>query len=262
MNDKYEDQNYRDIARSIEDGSYYEDAQDWYNIKYMYPVIERTFFIFLTSISVICSLIAAGILYSFLPLTSHVPVAVSNNDPVNQYTAISKMTTDVGYSDADAVVQKYLIKKYVESYEEYNYQKNFVKMTANANFINSFSSDYIKNTYAFFSSLRNPESFRLKYREHTIREIKVDEAKIRIDKSEPIIQKYTDKDGNVIEYPQFKNTAFITFNSVETNKNGVNITKWKARIDYAYNATTFVRSKNNFLPLYFQVEDYQSTEIK
>jgi len=262
MNDKTEEQNYIDIARSIEDGSYYEDAQDWYNIKYLYPVVERTFFIFLTSISVICSVIAAFILYSFLPLTTHIPVAVSNNDPVSQYTAISKMTKDVGYSDADGVVQKYLIRKYVESYEEYDYQNNFAKMSANSNFISSFSNDYIKNTYAFFSSLRNPESFRLKYREHTLREIKVEDAQIRIEKSTPETKKHTDKEGNVIEYPQFNNTAFITFNSIETNKNGVNITKWKARIDYAYNAITFIRSKKNFLPLYFQVEDYQSTEIK
>ncbi len=252
---------YRQIAQSVETQQYYEDAKEWYQIKYLYPVIERSFFLFLTLVSVICSIIAFAVLSSFLPLTTHVPIAVSNNDPVQQYTTISKMTEKLGYSNADDVVQRYLLKRYIESFEEYDYFNDFEKLSANLRFIKTFSTPAMHSYYEFFISLRNTDSMRLKYREHTKRFVEIKEDSFKITEKKRVIKKFTDEAGNIIEYPEIHYAATATFTSIVSNQNGEKRTIWKARADYVYSAITFIRSKMEFLPLYFRVEDYQSLEI-
>lgn len=257
-NEKY----FRQIAETIETQEYFDDAKEWYQAKYLYPVIERSFFLFLTIISVICSIIAFAVLSSFLPLTTHIPIAVSNNDPVNQYTTISKMTDRSGYSDADSVVQRYLLKRYVESFETYNYDNNFEQLASNAAFIRGFSIEEMSQYYDFYISLRNTDSMRLKFREHTRRDVALHVDDFQIHRKSSKTVQHTDEDGNVTEYPQHRMYATVNFTSITSNQNGQEKTQWKARIDFAYSTITYIRSKKEFLPLYFKVEDYQSVEIK
>ncbi len=238
---------YHDIAKQVDNGVYFEDAKEWYQQKYMYPVIERSFFLLLTTIAIFISIMAALVLVDFLPLVRHMPLIVKNDNTVETYVTIRNLAKESGQvdatkEDANNTLIKYLIEKFVESHETYDYTNNFALLGRNVTYIKQFSTQEVFNKYKYYVSMSNPNGLILKYREHTKRNIKVMRETFTIRQSK-----------NPSLY-----TVDVKFTANELNVNRAEPTTWNARANIRLSEITYDRKEEKFNDIDFKVLNYVS----
>ena len=245
---------YDDIAEKIDSEEYFEDAKELYMQKYMYPVIERSFFILITVISLLISVVSVYVLIDFLPLRNPIPMAIGIPDSSKEFATIKYLGSADKKSEetkgaSNNIIIKYLSEKYVKSQEAYDYINNFTLLDRNYNFINQFSSDEIVKKYKYSISIRNPNSIMLKYKQHTSR-------KIEIDGNSTIILKDNSQENSE------KYVVFIDFYATETNKHAQKTTKWKSIINLNFKDISYNREDSKFDEISYAVTAYRSAEIE
>jgi type IV secretion system protein VirB8 len=232
----------KDITESIKSGEYFKDAREWYILKYVYPVTQRAFLIFITGLSVIFAIVAIKIFLTFLPLVEVVPIAVDVKSKVDQYVRLKP----IGKSkeDPNESLIKYLVMRYIEARESYDYkaQKEGYKLK----YLKDFSSRTVFNEYKSEISFDNAESPILLYKKHTRRiieplEVNVLNKKLKIETG---IQKVTAK-----------------FRAYEVGRKGIKSSLWLAKMKIEYETAEYSREVKKFSPLHFKINFYEVSKL-
>ena len=237
-----------EIAKKVRTGSYYKEAWDWYALKYIYPVSQRTFFIFVTMAAVFVTISAIVILYNFYPLKIHVPVAVKIPDMTLDYAELVKM--QVGEKgDTTQPIVDYLVRGYVEKIESYNYKH----IERQLKFLSQFSSPELMEEIQKRYDTRNLDSLILKYRDHTTRTIRITQVNLTIGEGFDIAK--AKQNDIVLENVPYH--AIVEFESEEVNLLGITNHKWEATIDCTMTPIVFDKTNKTFKKLDFRVNSYR-----
>jgi type IV secretion system protein VirB8 len=119
-----EQKEYNDfIKASVADGSYFKDARDWYILRYVYPVCERTILFFIASFAGVIFYILAATISSSLPIKQEVPIIIRPTDQSKYFPVIKKLKDSVELRNVDEAVSKYLIAEYIKKREGYDFRK-------------------------------------------------------------------------------------------------------------------------------------------
>jgi type IV secretion system protein VirB8 len=143
-------QEYNDfIKASVADGSYFKDARDWYILRYVYPVCERTILFFIAIFSGLIAYILAVTIISSFPIKQEVAVIIRPKDQSTYFPVIKKLKDSVELENIDQAVSKYLLTEYIKKREGYDFRKTNLEQLNN-------QLKYIKNN----SSLQEYSNFQ------------------------------------------------------------------------------------------------------
>lgn len=241
-----------EIAEKIRNGTYYKEAWDWYAFKYIYPVSQRSFFIFITIAAVLVTIAAVTSLYNFYPLRVKVPVAIDNPDMTQDYSRLVRVQVPEN-GDTDMPIVEYLAQRYVEHVEGYA----FGTFDKHLQFLKQFSSPPLYAEIEKRYDIRNLDSLVLKFRDHTKRDVKI--LSYEVERGEGFSPTNEIPKDVVVKDVPFR--AYITFEATETNFTGITSRKWQATVDLTMSPIIFDKQNKKFPPLDFRVINYSVKPI-
>lgn len=224
------------IARYIESGQYYKDGHEWYASKYLslYPVRAFTLVII-----VALTLAVLGMIYTYKlnVVSKKFPFPIFAYDETKYFPFIKPLAKEK--EPISTSVSRYLLKKYVEFRENYNYkdqlgeQKDILTKK-----IQALSS---RKVFRYYMDYVDPESNPLSplvlYKNKTTREINVHDVVF----------------GS-------NNEAEVYYTATIKNQKGDTIvTEWKATMSYRLSDISKVMEKKNNLS--FLVTDYKTIKL-
>jgi type IV secretory pathway component VirB8 len=238
---------YEEITANVRSGQYFKDAVDWYSIKYIQPVTHRSFFILITTFSVLFSLAAFYILNSILPIVEELPIVVENESMVDDYLHLKKLGNE--FEDPNVSVIRYLTGKYIAVRETYD----FDKIQSTLAFINAFSSPEEYQKHVNYMKPETPESPILRYRNHTKRI-----ATISKEGGREMVTLI--KDPN-LRLPPNVHRLVAFFTAKEAGPVFSSTTAWKVSLDVRFSDVVFYKDKQAFSPMDFMVTRYELEQV-
>lgn len=141
------------IKESVKDGSYFNDARDWYIFRYVLPICERSVLFFLALLSGITSYSLFLILENSLPMKEMVPITIVAKDTSLYFPVIKKLRDAEDLRSVDEAVVKYLLIKYLKEREEYDFRSANIEELNNkfSAIKNNSSADEYKSFQNFMS---------------------------------------------------------------------------------------------------------------
>lgn len=251
MSDEY----FKEISDRVKSGEYFQDARDWYQNKYLNPVIERAYFILLSFLSLMLIMIAFATLISFLPLKMYKPLLVTVPDQTAQFVEFQSLGDRRNVEeDPNPVVQKYLIAKFIDAYESYDFRYDFQRLKRNERLVTSLATEEVIAEYKSYTSTTNPNAPLLRLRSKGILNVILPKNGISIERVATIGD---DGKNSVAHY-----MATVDFSVQEINMTGAQETKWHAKIDFTYKEIHYDRKLKDFPPMEFKVVSYASEQTK
>ena len=155
-----EQQEYNEfIKESVADGSYFKDARDWYLLRYVQPICERTILFFIAAITGFISYALVIIIINALPIKQQVAVIVRPKDQSLYFPVIKKLKDSVDIQNIDEAVAKYLLTEYIKKREGYDFRKSSIENLNNQlNYIRNNSSAQEYRYFQGFLNKDNPDS--------------------------------------------------------------------------------------------------------
>ncbi len=153
-------QEYNDfIKASVADGSYFQDARDWYILRYVYPVCERTILFFIAIFAGVIFYILATTIISSFPIRQEVPIIIRPVDQSRYFPIIKKLKDSVELQSVDEAVAKYLLIEYVKKREGYNFRKtNLAYLNQQLKYVRNNSSLQEYTNFQNFLGKSNKDS--------------------------------------------------------------------------------------------------------
>lgn len=134
------------IRDSVEDGSYFKDALNWYSFRYITPICDRTILIFGAIIAVVVLYCLEELVSSSYNLVLEKPIYISSKDSSQYFPNLIDLKPrkgedkyDQNIKNIDEAIAKYLLKVYVEERESFDFSNAEVE-SVNRKF------NHIKNT--------------------------------------------------------------------------------------------------------------------
>lgn len=217
----------------IKKGKYFDDAIEWYCYKYLFCITERAWLILITTFTALCLCIVLLNLYLLFPLKKDFIFVKYTDRNSDEFTILKKLSLS-GKEEGQASLSRYLIGKYVEVYESYDYGN----LEYQTNFIENNS---IRKIYLGFKSNMNSTSMTspiLKYKLDTKRVITVQSVKLSFD---PLT---------------YSSTAVVNFKAQEVNKGAVINTTFNS-VKLIFTLSSIKVSAAGVIPLKFTVNEYQ-----
>lgn len=155
------DKEYLDAVKdSVKNGSYFEDALDWYFFSYVRPIHERTTLIFASILSIFVVVLVVQMILSALPLVERVPVVTAAKDQTEYYSKLIPLRKE-GEKEVhvDELVLRYLAQEYVINREAHDYRDASIeKINTKFDRIRNTSSAEEYRNFQLFMSKDNPDS--------------------------------------------------------------------------------------------------------
>jgi type IV secretory pathway component VirB8 len=260
------EQFFKEIADDVESGAYFEDAREWYHLKYSFPLIERSYCILFCLISFAIAFYTISIINSFFPLKKDVPIAVTIADTANYYAELKQLSVSRD-ANPNITLQKYLILRFLDAFENYQSVNNRDQILKNMKFIKKFSGPNVIETYAKLVSLNNPDGYIIKYRNGSrIAIMDKNSLKISYKKSTRDSISFTAEGTKQKQKKEDTYTASINFTTDEILPTGMQsealLKKYKATMKYRFDDVSYDTTKKDFNPLIFKIISHTTTEIK
>lgn len=225
------------ILEEVKSGRYFEEALDWYNQIYIYPVIQRSALITITTISLLISIGSYFALFSFLPLVRPFSVAVENPAMEEYYVEVIKLKTPT--LTEEEMVFEYFANVYVKLRETYV----FLDLQRNLDIVKNMSSPQLYDIYSKFMNINNPSSPILRYRQNST--VKIANTQFFLDPYNPETKK------------PFERKARVFFDRIEITPRGGKVEKWVAYLTFRTSGFNFDQTKKTFPNPNFKVIDYR-----
>ncbi|MDA0902445.1 MAG: VirB8/TrbF family protein [Proteobacteria bacterium] len=203
------------VKESVENGSYFKDATDWYIFRYVNPICERTVLFFLAAICIFITYNLVITIKDSLPVVEETPIIIKAKDASLYFPIIKKLKDSEDLRTVDEAVLKYLITTYVKDREEYDFRKSDIEVV-NKKFrrIENTSSDKEYRAFQEFMSTNNAASpinnfGKNAYRRIDIRSFKFNRVQVRnvFDKTKDFIS------ANVPTEAEVRYRAVTTINN-------------------------------------------------
>lgn len=230
-----------EIAEKLRDGSYYKDALDWYSLKYIYPITERTLMVVFAILG-LCALIPIMTLYfSVHGVNSKVAFPIYAENTTDYVSVMQPLVK--GEESAQEAVARYLISDYVISREQYVRKDiSAEKLKYLQKKIRVSSTKNVLNEYFAYTNELNPYSPAMRYSDHTDRFIEINSLQ------------FLDND-------QTSGKAKVVFVSREvtaSNKKGA-VSTWEVIVNFRLPDVATIAK--NGAPLRFLVSYYKARPI-
>lgn len=142
----------QDASEMIRQGTYYDQARQWYTAMYIGPISERSFFLLLGVLAVLVGILGFSAFVGLTPLTERPPVVVRNDRIDDAMPSLARLRgTDQTVNDA---LRIYMVKQYVVSRESYT-AADFAK---NVRFVAAHSDEGTSATYLATVGQDNPRN--------------------------------------------------------------------------------------------------------
>jgi len=242
----------KELTEKIESGEYFSEAKDWYVNTYIYRFVERTYLLLLLAGFMFLLYFTYSYFVEITPIKKSLPIRVEISDAANEYTKLSYLGSKSKDFNINKVLITYFSARFLEAIESYDYRRDFKKLKKNTNIIEKLGTQGIQNFYQEKISIRNPESFVLKYRKNVIRDVFIDQSKIEIAE---VDQLDTDYDKEYI--------VTIRYDIREIhNKQDVIKTSWVAELSLNFETIHYDFNEKTFNDLNFKVKQYESRKVK
>ncbi len=233
-----------ELYKNIKSGEYFKEALNWYNLKYVYPLVQRSYFIFITIICVFIIIFTFISLYNFLPLIRPVSISVGLENLADDFAEIKVMPEK---NDPNLEVKKFLLSEYVKARESYA----FDDIEKNLGFIKNMSSETEYLKFANFMNIRNPNSPILRYKQNATVSVKILSFR-ELQLTEPATE----------SQPVKKNRrAEIVLQRNERTSSNTKTASFIAEIDFTMTDITYDKKNKNFLPLDISVQNYKLSQV-
>lgn len=153
--------------RQIKDGRYFSDAREWYAVRYLMPIPERSLLLLITSFSLIAGMVAVWTSYSMFPVIRPYEVIIKVDDSKDNYSVIRRLT-EPNLTTRQSIA-KYLLQDYVTVRESYDYKEfgpQFARMR-------EASSKKVYREFEQEMSTSNPNSRTVNFGKYMTRSTKV-----------------------------------------------------------------------------------------
>ncbi|MBO4956936.1 MAG: hypothetical protein J6C50_03790 [Rickettsiales bacterium] len=115
------------VATIVEEKTYFKDALDWYCLKYLNVIAERTYFILLSFMSFLILIFLYFTIKNILPLKESFPILVKRDNVVDYYTEISPIKpAGLKYNSNEAIL-RFLIINYTRELFTHNYKSGKIE---------------------------------------------------------------------------------------------------------------------------------------
>ncbi|MDX2095425.1 MAG: VirB8/TrbF family protein [Alphaproteobacteria bacterium] len=198
------------IAESIRSGAYFTQARAWFEVMYIGPISERSFFLLIAFLAALVALFSASALVRLMPLTDRSPVLVpasARNDDI--YMSLLPLTE--GGQAVNPSILQFFVTQYVIAREGY-FSQTFV---TNARFVRAQSDVAAYNAYAVAYTPGNAASPFAALGEYGQRLITIHSVRM----------------GRRTEG---KGSAEVTFSAETRGVDAPSTTRWTARLEYIY----------------------------
>ncbi len=118
------------IKSSVDDGSYFKDALNWYFFRYVTPICDRTLLIFGAIVAAVVLFFLIQMVRSAFPLVERFPVFLYAKDQSLYFPNLIDLKPkkgeenyDQNIATVDEAVLKYLLTAYVKNREAYDFSK-------------------------------------------------------------------------------------------------------------------------------------------
>ncbi len=271
---------FKEIAEAVKDGSYFSDARSWYGSKYIFPLVERSYFILICIAAFLILLLSFSTYKDIQPLKKEIPMLVNIPDTSEEYARIRKLARNENIVDTNIILMKFLSSRYIKAWESYDYKDEFQQIHKNINYIGQFSIINLQKRYDEKVSIRNPDSITLRYRDDVVRKIEVYDGDLA-DDGRTLPNSFLIANSNTM--PEAANkmrnaitpfarqtiadkedqyTVIMDYEAIEITEDGEETSTHRAKIDFFFPKLRYNREEEKFEDLEFFVIDYQTVEIE
>ena len=147
------------VKAAVANGVYFKDAKNWYIQKYVQPIYQRSILFVLTLVVIFMVYIFVEIIRSSFPIKEDVPVIIRPKDQSLYLPLITPLNDSASLRNVDEAVSKYLLKKYIEKREGYDFRKiTLAVLNDQLKYVRNNSGQSEYENYQRFLSKTNPES--------------------------------------------------------------------------------------------------------
>lgn len=261
MSEKEERTRYSEVVKAVyEDGKYFDDAMDWYCLKYLSAVSERTFFIVLSIMSFIIVALLYFTIENIMPLTEEFPVLITQKDSANYYTTIEAVKpVNMDYNSNEAILRLLLIR-YVRELFNHNYKSgNIEDLNEKLLRIKNYSTDEVllkfRNDFNQISA--NMFNKNIEQRVY-VKTFKFKEKNSNDSKKNKILSSLS----SYIFTKKIPTEAELEYEIHTINNGNRSIVKQKILLDFKYEAIKYNNLKKDFTKPILVVTNYKTIDIK
>ncbi|MCE3254998.1 MAG: virB8 [Rickettsiaceae bacterium] len=254
-----EQKEYNDfIKASVEDGSYFKDALDWYLLRCVQPVCERTMLFFIAIVTGFISYVLIIAIINALPIRQQVPIVVRAKDQSRYFPVIKKLKDSDQLKNIDEAVAKYLLTGYIQKRESYDFRKSDIQALNNRlNYIkNNSSAQEYAQFQSFLNKDTNPESPLTYFGKDFQRLVDIDSVKFSTKSDDA-----SSEQNNYLVFEEVPVNAQISY-TLTTKINSVTTStqKYLAKISFKFSGVATERKPNSKLD--FIVTSYKIYKVK
>lgn len=260
MSEKGEKTKYSEVVKAIyEDSNYFNDAVDWYCLKYLSATSERTFFILLSVMSFIIVALLYFTIKNIMPLTEEFPVLVTQKDSANYYTTIEAVKpSNMNYNSNEAILRLLLIR-YVRELFNHNYKSgNIEDLNEKLLKIKNYSTDEV---LVRFRSDFNQISANM-FNKNVKQVVYIKTFKFKEKSNSEKKNKILNSLSNYIFTNKIPTEAELEYEIHTINNDQKTIAKQKILLDFKYEAIKYNNLKKDFTKPVLVVTNYKTFDIK
>lgn len=253
------DNDYKEsIKYTVNDGSYFKDGFNWFCALYLRPIVDRTFFVFMSIMGVIITYHVIGLVFMFLPLKEDIYISIREKDLTKYATSIYDLSNNQETESTDEDVLKYLITNYVIERETHNYKSaNINDMNTKLEKIKNNSSSDVFSEFRSFMSRENQSGPFYFFGKNIETTVEINSFKfIRIHR-ESLIKRIIDY-FNVKLLP-IRAEVYYTLKTHVGDK--VTSEKRKAVVSFKFSGIEYDSKTEQYLPVKFAVTSYKNYKV-
>ena len=251
-----------DIAREIEDGTYFQAGRQWYSQLFHLPLAERSYFIIIIFLAIVNGYFAALSFSGVFPISPRIPFFVYSNNVWEDLPSINRIAESKG-QDKNEAVMKFLVKNYVINRESYDLKWYELRYRN----IWSESTKPVFDRYAVTMDAANPYGPYQLYSNKSKRLVTVDSVDYSHDSavfhSHVIYQASVQSliNGQITSHSRWQADLTYNYSNFSVDQSlGQDV--WIARF-FGLTGTTLKASgeKRKVIPMKFTVTDYRVKEL-
>ena len=247
------------IKKDVENGNYFKDSYNYYCIAYLYQITDRTFYIFMSIISLIILYFAYKIIIGMFPLKEEIYIAIKENDLTKYQTSIVDLTKFKEARSVDEMILQYLTMNYVKERETHNYRSGNINDINNKLVkIKNTSSGDVYNEFKQFMSRENTNGPYYYFGKSITTRINITDVKfIRLNEN-GVFNKIKNFFSFKVLLPI---QTEIYYDLITDNGEKQIIQKRKALLTYKYTTFIYNKIKNEYSPVKFYITSYKNFAI-
>lgn len=250
------DENYKEsIKYSVEKGKYFKEAFDWYSNTYLRPIVDRTFFVFMSIMGIVIIYYVISLVFMILPLKEDIYITIKEKDLTKYETSIIDLSKNSISSSSDEQILQYLITNYVIERETHNYKSaNIFNVNEKLAKIKNTSSKDVYNNFKYFMSSEYKDGPYYYFGKDIETEVQINSFKFVRIKRDNLISKLIDY-FNVNLMPIKAEVEYTL-----TTKIGDNITKQKRKavLSFKFVGIDYNEASKKYSNVSFIVTSYKN----